>query len=905
MRATGNRDGSTVQSSPGRKARFAPRRIMLVGAGLIGLWLLLSSGVSLSDLSALPADRVILMALFATAALGWQAVGPASIGRRVHDGSQESLKAPLAIIETLPVPLLVLRRADGTVLHANASFESLSGYPATDLIGQTAANCGLDAIDLLCCLDLPGHGLAAGREIPFRTKDGEARMVLVKANPIPYGAEPAIVLALTDISPRRNAEALLQRKHETLQAVNLLQDEFLSHRDPEALFGRLLQVALEVTGSHEGLIEEAWPGEGGTHRTEHRAGQPHRPDDQLLLRALQDGRAACQDGQMAIPLYAGNALVGVMALAGRKNGYDAEMQDELIPFFNCCGNLIAAFQNAVEHEDAENRLSKLSLAVEQSPSAVVITDRQGIIEYVNRRFCEVTGYEPEDIVGQTPRMLKSGYMPDTTYRELWETVLSGQQWQGELYNKRKGGECYWAQTQVSAVRGRDHQVTHLLGMFEDISLRKRYEERLLHQANFDQLTNLPNRILAFDRLCQALNQAQRDGSVLTLMQVDLDHFKFVNESLGHAAGDAVLLETTRRLLGCVRKTDTVARLGSDEFLLIMADRGNEDPSDVVARRVLESFSRSFQVEETELFVSVSIGLTVAPDDGTDPHSLLRNCEAAMTQAKENGRNTYRFFTPDMNRRAAQRLEIDTHLRHALRRQELSLDYQPMLDLGSGRMIGCEALLRWNSPVLGRLPPDRFIPLAEDTGLIVPIGQWVLQTACRQAKEWLDGGEDLILSVNTSPRQLRHMQLVDDVARALDESGLPPDKLELEITESFLIADPQHTASIMEQLGRLGVRLSLDDFGTGYSSLSYLKRYPFETLKIDRSFIRDVLTDPNDRALVKAIIAMARSLKLRVVAEGVETAEQLEFLRDQGCDAIQGYHFSRPLPPDRFSAFLAA
>ncbi len=823
--------------------------------------------------------------------------------REISDRRRDWESSLRLVIESIPVPLAVVRRSDGIVLHANAWIGELSGYRPQDLAGQPISGFCVDPLDTSAGLDFLRRGTTQStQERRLRAKDGSARLIQLSASPLGYEGDAAVIVAMADVTAHQQAEAALRRKHEVLQAVNLLQDQFISDRDPEALFDRLLKVAIQVTGSRDGLIEEVCTDALGTLRSEYRAGRPHRPDDRLLPRALAEGKVVIQPDRMAVPLYAGEELTGLMELSGASAGYEHDLPVELAPLFNSCGNLIAALRGALGREDAETQLSKLSLAVEQSPIAVIITDGGGSIEYVNQRFCSVTGYEPEEVLGENPRLLKSGYMPDSVYRDLWETVLSGREWRGELHNRRKNGEHYWTQTQVSPVRDRNGKVTHLLAMSEDISLRKRYEQRLLHQANFDQLTNLPNRILAFDRLCQALNQAQRDGRPLTLVQVDLDHFKLINDSLGHTVGDAVLIETTRRLLACVRKTDTVARLGSDEFILILVDRGVDDPSDVVARRVLEAFSHPFEAGGGEIFVSVSMGLTVAPDDGFDPNLLLQNCGVALTQAKESGRNTYRFFTPDMNQQAAQRLEVDSHLRHALQRNELFLHYQPLLDLATNRMVGCEALLRWNSPALGLVMPDRFIPLAEDTGLIVPIGDWVLRTACRQAKAWIDSGKDIVIAVNTSPRQLRHPGIVESVERALAESGLPADRLELEITESFLIVDPNHTAGVLEQLDRLGVRLSLDDFGTGYSSLSYLKRYPFHTLKIDRNFIRDVLTDPNDRALVNAIIAMARSLNLNIVAEGVETVEQMEFLRQQGCDIIQGYHYSRPLSAAQVAQF---
>jgi diguanylate cyclase (GGDEF)-like protein/PAS domain S-box-containing protein len=465
------------------------------------------------------------------------------------------------------------------------------------------------------------------------------------------------------------------------------------------------------------------------------------------------------------------------------------------------------------------------------------------------------------------------------------------------------GNTICLRTSKVPLQNQDHEIIGVLGVYEDITEQKRNEERIYYLANFDILTGLPNRTQLNDHLQYALSLAKRSNGHLALIFLDLDHFKDINDTLGHSVGDALLIELAKRLSLLLRSEDTVTRLGGDEFILLLPGV-NMLGAGQVAQKLLDAIAESYLIEQYDLTLTASIGIALYPEDGADLEALSKSADTAMYCAKQEGRQCYRFFTPEMQAHSERKLQLVNALRHALEREQFKLHYQPQIGIKNGLIIGAEALLRWQDPELGAVSPAEFIPVAESSGLIIQIGEWVIRCAVRQAKAWLDEGfAPLIIAVNLSAVQFRHPDLPELITRILDEEGLPPEYLELELTEGVAMNNPQGAIAVMNDLHGRGIRMSIDDFGTGYSSLSYLKKFKVYKLKIDQSFVRDISTDPEDRAIVSAIINMAKSLGLQTIAEGVETAGQRAFLLEQGCDEMQGYLFSRPVPIEQFEAFL--
>jgi diguanylate cyclase (GGDEF)-like protein/PAS domain S-box-containing protein len=558
-----------------------------------------------------------------------------------------------------------------------------------------------------------------------------------------------------------------------------------------------------------------------------------------------------------------------------------------------------------------------SKAFHASPDPVMICRADdGRIISVNTSFMRITGYELSEVVNRTHGELGLWADVEITKRAKQQLRLDQSVNNLEMKLLTRSGEQ--RDVLVSSEMTEINNVSCVLTVARDVTAQKRTEQRMAYLANYDQLTGLPNRALFRDRLEGAMQRAQRAERLVGLLYLDLDRFKRVNDSLGHQAGDQLLVQVAERLQRCVRRTDTighpdshddasgstVARLGGDEFTVVLGDIKHVDGISSVAQRIISALSAAFDLAGHQVFVGASIGITVYPFDDIDLDNMIRNADAAMYRAKALGRNNFQFYTDDLNANAEERLWLETELRQALERNQFELVYQPKLDLQSNRISGVEALLRWRSPEKGLVSPVEFIPLLEDTGLIVPIGAWVLQTACAQAAAWKRDGMHLTMAVNLSPRQFHDDGLTRMIAAALNHSGLSANQLELEVTESLLMEDSTRSQTTLASIKQMGIHISVDDFGTGYSSLAYLKRFPLDTLKIDRTFVKEVGIDPDDTAIVRAVIALARSLRLTVVAEGVETQEQLEFLRETLCEQAQGYLISRPLDGPAFEAWMA-
>jgi diguanylate cyclase (GGDEF)-like protein/PAS domain S-box-containing protein len=563
-------------------------------------------------------------------------------------------------------------------------------------------------------------------------------------------------------------------------------------------------------------------------------------------------------------------------------------------------------QQAGQLQLAEEHVRTLSQAIEQSPVSVMITDTDGRIEYVNRGFEQITGYSASEVMGKSPGILQSGRTPPGRYRELWQALVSDGSWEGEFENRRKNGETFWEYAHIAPVLDADSNIQHYLAVKVDITKQKVQEKQIRYQATFDSLTDLPNRFLSLDRLTQLINESHRTGNRVGVLFLDLDDFKKINDSLGHEAGDQLLIQAATRIRGAVRKGDTVGRLGGDEFIVLLG--GLTDPSDArfMAESLLSRFRVPFLLEDRELILTASVGIALYPDDGYTPAELLRNSDTAMYYSKEQGRNTFHYFTDSMNQEVSRRLQLEELLHGALQRGELSLCYQPLIRVDNRELVGMEALLRWSNPKLGSVSPIEFIPIAEQTGLILNIGSFVLTTAVGQLAQWRRKfRKNLKISINLSPRQFRDPYLISHIENTLQENNVPANFLKLEITEGVLINGHDYVDAVLTELSELGVSIVMDDFGTGYSSLSYLRTYPFDVLKIDRSFVSDITVDPANRELVNASIDMAHGLGLKVIAEGVETEGQLAHLANRGCDYAQGYLFGNPLTTDAVEESIMA
>jgi diguanylate cyclase (GGDEF)-like protein/PAS domain S-box-containing protein len=558
---------------------------------------------------------------------------------------------------------------------------------------------------------------------------------------------------------------------------------------------------------------------------------------------------------------------------------------------------IWVYADITARKEAEEKLRLSATVIEHIADGVVVLDAEGTIVAVNPAFTQITGYTEAEAMGRDRTLTRSGRHEQSFYEEMWQEQMDKGFWRGELWSVRKNGEMYLEFLTVSAVRDTRGRATHYVGVFSDITKAKESQEKLDHLAHHDPLTALPNRLLFHDRLQHALLRAARDGEQLALLFIDLDRFKNVNDTLGHHIGDELLKQVAKALQDRLREGDTLARLGGDEFIVLLENIENQYGASQVAEKLVQMFEEPFMVAGHELFVTCSVGISLFPDDAADLNMLIRNADVAMYQAKARGRNGFSFYAPSMTGEGVERLRLETFLRRSIEKEEIFLNYQPQVEIDTGRLVGVEALVRWNHPELGLIPPIRFIPLAEDTGFINQLGKWVLHEACRQMVRWQDAGLHVPkIAVNLSAKQFERGSIVNMVADILRDTGLEPQRLQLEVTES-VIMNTGDAMVFINDLHSIGVALAIDDFGTGYSSLAYLKQLPVQTLKIDRSFIKDISTDVNDEAIAIAIIQLGKSMNLSVIAEGVETEEQAAFLLRHGCNLAQGYFYSRPVAAD--------
>ncbi len=600
------------------------------------------------------------------------------------------------------------------------------------------------------------------------------------------------------------------------------------------------------------------------------------------------------------PIFSSDAnVLGVFVIYHRCPGFPTIHNLKLIEM---AAHFIAL---AIEHKRAETHLKLAAKVFEQSHEGFMITDAKRKIIMVNPAFTGITGYTEAEVLGQPSDMLASGHHEESFYQNMWAAIQEQGYWQGEIWNRRKNGDVYPELLNVSVVRDANGKISEYVGVFADITQIKTSERRLEFLAHHDPLTSLPNRLLLFLRLEHGIDVARRENKQLALLMLDLDHFKDVNDSLGHLAGDQLLKMVAERLTGRLRETDTVARLGGDEFTVLLEDIAHPEDAARLAESIIADLSEPWLLPQScEVRIGVSIGISLYPQYGDTPEMLLQQADTALYQAKGEGRNRFAYFSDELTNAVRERIALETRLRRAIVQNELRVFYQPQIEIASGKIVGAEALVRWQDPVEGLIPPIRFIPVAEQTGLIMAIGEWVLRETCRQGREWMDAGlPPITLAVNVSPHQLRQGDINGLVATVLTETGFPAERLELELTESGLMEREVEAVELLNSLRAQGIRLAIDDFGTGYSSLAYLKRFPLDVLKIDKSFIDEIPYHQDDMEIAATIVAMGHTLGFKVLAEGVETKEQLAFLKTQGCDLYQGYFSSRPVPAADFSKLL--
>ncbi|RTZ75878.1 MAG: bifunctional diguanylate cyclase/phosphodiesterase [Gammaproteobacteria bacterium] len=784
---------------------------------------------------------------------------------------------------------IYIQDLEGHFIDVNPAAEAMYGYPKEWFIGKTPADFGVAEKDPPGAFREAWKRVLAGEPQRFefwaRRANGEIFPKEVVLNRGSYRGEEVVIAVARDISEfREKEERLAQAAAEWTMAMDQF-DTAIYLLDMDRRLLRANKAFYEFIGTTpeeaigRPIVDLVHP-EGEEQPCPVCQAQEAHRDTTIVLEADDPNNPAGRPLEVRLKILRDESGQGV--------------------------GMLMSLEDLSRTRKIEERLRLAASVFENTDEGVVITDAHGDIVEVNRAFTEIMGYSREEVIGRNPRMWRSGRHEESFYRDMWHALRKVGRWRGEVWNRRKNGEVFPEWLTISSVTDANGALTHFVGVFSDISQIKHSQEQLDYLAHHDALTGLPNRLLLNERLEQAIRHAHRHRSQMALLFVDLDRFKHINDSLGHPAGDQLLRLVAEKFVEVVRQDDTVARIGGDEFVLLLEEMDHAEDVIAVVEKLMGVFATPFHLDGQDVRMTASLGISLYPRDGTDPATLMRNADAAMYRAKEAGRDTFQFYKEELTRNAFERVQLENNLQLAMERGELHLLYQPQVNLHTGKIVGAEALLRWQHPELGMIPPSRFIPIAEESGQILAIGSWVLKHACLQARSWLDQGLAFgRIAVNVAGPQIRRGGLVEQVKEALDESGLEATYLELEVTEGFIMQQAEFAIEQLDELRRMGVTLAIDDFGTGYSSLGYLKKLPIHKIKIDRSFVRDIPDDPNDMAIADTIIAMGSSLGLSVIAEGVETEAQASFLRSAGCAEAQGYLFGYPMEPGAWPALFEA
>lgn len=846
--------------------------------------------------------RHLSASLYVTRDATGRAVKAAGVALDITDRKQaestlrQSEERHRLLFEASPQPICVYDKVTLAFLAVNDTFVRQYGYSRAEMLAMTIMGI-VPPDDVPAVLQRINTGLDDSFEPTYWQhvrRDGSIIDVEIRARSMEFNGSPSRFALVSDITEQRRTEAMLTNERAVKETMMTRLNHLLS-TSPSILYN----TRLGATG-----VVPLWVSDNITAVLGYSVEEALRPDwwpNHLLAadrdkaiaeaRELQENKVQTLEYRFVTKQGDVRWIVDEARLLDNRNGESPEV--------------VGTWIDITQRRHAEERQRLDATAIQASKDGMLITDATLTIVSVNKALCDLSGYAEGELLGAKTSILKSGRHDASFYQAMWLRLEKTGQWHGEIWNRSKDGAAIPLWLSISAVYDAHAEASNYIGIYTDLSEIKRTEQELEHLAHYDPLTHLPNRLLLQSRLAHAIAQAERLRARLGVMFIDLDEFKRINDSLGHVVGDQLLTEVAQRLSGRIRKGDTLARLGGDEFVVLLESIPTPDGAATVARDLLAVFSEPFLLPGGRtIFAQASIGISIYPDDGTSMEELLRDADAAMYRAKAEGRNQFLFFTADMSVEALAQLEVETALRQARERGELTLHYQPKVDLVSGRMTGAEALLRWRRADGSFTPPARFIPVAEKSDLIISLGEWVIDEACRQIRFWLDAGfTGFTVAINVSARQFRSKNLDTSIRKALSTNRVPPECLTLELTESMLIERPDDAIARLTALKSMGVSLSLDDFGTGFSSLAYLIHYPIDVLKIDRTFVNGIGTTPGAEIIVDNVIDLAHSLHLRVVAEGVETAVQLEYLRNRGCNEIQGYYFSRPVPPGDFAALL--